>query len=108
MNKVSLAVLIVVASVLAIDAYRFYRNARVNGLEPCWSKSVNLGTAKEQWARETLATSGMPGTIEIIVPYLVDMPTCHVAGTTYIIDKVGEEPRCTVHETVSNFVPERY
>lgn len=108
MKKAILAVLILGGVALAIGAYRFYRSARVKAAQPCWGKLVNIGSAKEQWAMETSATSGTPVTVEIIVPYLRSMPTCHVAGATYIIGKVGEEPRCTVHGTVSHFAPDRY
>jgi hypothetical protein len=108
MKKASLAVLIVVGIVLAIGLYRFYGSARVKASQPCWGKLVNIAAAKDQWAVETSATSGAPVTVEIIVPYLRSMPTCDIAGATYIIGKVGEEPRCTVHGTVSHFVPDRY
>src|SRR5215204_4997677 len=108
MKKVSLVVLIAVGFVFAFGAYRFYRSARVKASQPCWSKLVYIGAAKDQWAAETSATSGAPVTVEIILPYLRSMPTCHVAGATYIIGKIGEEPRCTVHGTVSHFPPDRY
>ena len=108
MKKASLAVLIMVGIVLAIGAYRFYRGAKVKASQPCWGKLANIEAAKQQWAIDTSATSGTPATVEIIVPYLRSMPTCHVAGATFVIGKVGEEPRCTVHGTVSHFVPDRY
>lgn len=108
MKKALLAVLVVVGIVIAVGAYNFYRSARVKSAQPCWGKLVNLGAAKDQWALETSATSGTPVTVESIVPYLRSMPTCHVAGATYIIGKIGEEPRCTVHGTVSQFKADRY
>jgi len=108
MKKVSLAVLIVIGIVLAIGVYRFYGGARAKASQPCWGKLVNIAAAKDQWAVETSATSGTPVTVEIVVPYLRSMPTCHIAGATYIIGKVGEEPKCTVHGTVSHFVADRY
>jgi len=47
-------------------------------------------------------------TLSNILPYLRAAPTCHVAGATYIIGKVGEEAKCTTHGTVSNFKPDHY
>ena len=82
--------------------------ARVKSAQPCWNKLVNIEAAKEQWALETRATPGAPVTLSNILPYLSGAPTCHVAGATYVIGKVGEEPRCTVHGTVSHFNPDRY
>jgi hypothetical protein len=82
--------------------------ARVKASQPCWGKLVNIDAAKDQWAVETSATSGTPVTVEIIIPYLRVMPTCHVTGATYIVGNVGAEPRCTVHGTVSHFQPDRY
>jgi hypothetical protein len=106
MKKAILAV--AVGIVVAAGAYHQYRSARIKSSQPCWSKLVNIAAAKDQWAIETRATSGAPVTVENILPYLPSMPTCHVAGAIYIIGKVGEEPRCTVHGTVSDFKPDRY
>jgi hypothetical protein len=105
MKKAILAVLAVAA---AAGVYSLYRSSRVRSAQPCFIKLVNIGSAKEQWALEGRATSGTPVTVEIILPYLRSMPTCNVAGGTYIIGKIGEEPRCTVHGTVSQFKPDRY
>ena len=93
---------------LATCAYMLIRTQRVRAAQPCWGKLVNIESAKKQWALETSATSGAPVTIENIVPYLSRMPTCHIAGATYIIGRVGEEPTCTVHGSVSRFKPDHY
>ncbi len=69
---------------------------------------MNLQEAKEQWALKTHAAPGSSVTVSNILPYLSVMPACQVVGATYIIGKVGEEPRCSVHGTVSNFKPDRY
>jgi hypothetical protein len=108
MKKALLAVLVLVGILIAVGAYNFYRSARVKSSQPCWGNLVNIGSAKDQWAVDTRATSGTPVTVESILPYLRSMPTCHVAGGTYIIGKLGEEPRCTVHGTVSQFKSDRY
>jgi len=108
MKKTVLVILIVVGIAIAGGGYAFFRSARVKAAQPCWIKLVSIAGAKDQWALETSATSGAPVTVESIIPYLRAMPTCHVVGATYIIGKVGEEPRCTVHGTVSHFQPDRY
>jgi hypothetical protein len=102
-------VVLILAVAVVVAASVFYvQRSRVRSAQPCWGKLVNIEAAKEQWAIESKATSGTPVTIENILPYLGSMPTCHVASATYIIGKVGEEPRCTVHGTVSHFNPDRY
>jgi len=104
-----IALLIVaVAVAVAVGGYCVYRTQRVKAAQPCWIKLVRIAGAKDQWAAERGATSGTPVSVENILPYLDAMPTCHVAGATYIIGKVGEDPSCTVHGTVSHFRPDRY
>ncbi|MCL4177544.1 MAG: hypothetical protein KJ072_07330, partial [Verrucomicrobia bacterium] len=102
-------VVLILAVVVVVAAGAFYvQRSRVKSAQPCWGKLVNIEGAKEQWAIESKATSGTPVTVENILPYLANMPTCHLAGATYIIGKIGEEPRCTVHGTVSHFNPDQY
>jgi hypothetical protein len=109
MKKLIATALIVVLSLLALAAGRLFylQGRRVRSAQPCWGKLVNIEAAKEQWAIETKATSGAV-TLENIRPYLPAAPTCHVAGAKYIIGKLGDEPACTVHGTVSHFIPDRY
>ncbi len=106
MNKAILAFAAVI--VLAAGAVCLMRTQRVKSAQPCWGKLVNIQAAKEQWALETRAPSGAPVTLSDILPYLPRTPTCHVAGATYILGKVGEEPRCTIHGSVSHFKPDHY
>ena len=108
MKKVIFALLVVVGILAVAGVYRQYRGARIKASQPCWGKLVNIAAAKDHWAIDTGATSGAPVTVENILPYLRSMPTCHVAGATYIIGKVGEDPRCTTHGTVSHFKPDHY
>ena len=108
MKKAIFAVLLVVGVLAVAGVWHLYLGARVKAAQPCWGKLVNIAGAKDQWAIETRATSGSPVKVENIVPYLRSMPTCHVAGATYNIGKVGEEPRCTTHGTVSHFNPDHY
>ena len=107
-KRALIAVLVVVAIVAAAGIYSMYRGMRVKAAQPCWGKLVNIQAAKEQWAVETHASPGAPVALSDILPYLRAAPTCHVAGATYVIGKVGEEPRCTIHGTVSNFKPDHY
>jgi hypothetical protein len=99
---------LILAVVIAFGVYRFYHAARIKASQPCWNTLAQIDSAKQQWALESGATSGAPVTLESILPYLRSAPTCHVAGTTYIIGKVGEEPRCTFHGTISHFNPDLY
>jgi hypothetical protein len=108
MKKAIFAVLVVVGILAAANVCNLYRGMRVSSGQPCWGKLGNIAAAKDQWATDTGATSGAPVAVEDIVPYLRTMPTCHVAGATYIIGRVGEEPGCTTHGTVSHFNPDHY
>jgi hypothetical protein len=99
---------LILAVVVAFGVYRFYHAPRIKASQPCWNTLAQIDSAKQQWALESGATSGAPVTVENILPYLQSAPTCHVAGATYIIGKVGEEPRCTFHGTISHFNPDRY
>jgi hypothetical protein len=94
--------------VIAAGVYYLQGPLRVKSAQPCWHKLVNIESAKEQWATETKTPPGAAVTIDDILPYLQQMPTCHVAGAKYILGKIGEEPRCTVHGTVSQFKSDRY
>lgn len=108
MKKALVAVLALLAIAVLVGAWNLYRGARVKSSQPCWNKLAQIGGAKESWALETQAGPGTPVTLSNILPYLRAAPTCHVAGATYIMGKVGEEPKCTTHGTVSNFKPDRY
>jgi len=107
-KKTVFAILVVVGVLAAPDVYHLYRNARVKSAQPCWWKLMNIAGAKDQWAMDSGATSGAPVTDDNILPYLRNMPTCHVAGASYIIGRVGEEPKCTTHGTASHFNPDHY
>lgn len=96
-----------IAVIAAAGAY-LYRGARTKSSQPCWNKLVNLAAAKDQWALEHKATSGTPVTLENVLPYLSSAPTCHISGASYVIGKIGDAPKCTVHGTVSQFKPDRY
>jgi hypothetical protein len=108
MKKALIAVSVLVAIACAAGVYTLYLGARVKSAQPCWLKLVNIQGAKEQWALETHAAPGSPVTLSNIMPYFASMPKCHVAGAAYIIGKVGEEPRCTTHGTISHFNPDHY
>jgi hypothetical protein len=108
MKKTLIGVLVVVAIGVAAGLHNLYRAARVKSAQPCWIKLVNIDAAKDHWGLDTHATSGAPVTLSNILPYLSGAPTCHVTGATYVIGKVGEEPRCTTHGTISHFKPDHY
>jgi hypothetical protein len=104
----TVAVATVALAILATGRVLYLHGRRTKSAQPCWGKLVNIEAAKEQWAIETKAISSAPVTLENILPYLAGTPTCHVAGAKYIVRKIGEEPACTVHGTVSHFKPDRY
>ena len=106
LKKLVLTFVAVIA--LALCASMLIRTQRVRAAQPCWGRLVNIEAAKEQWALETDAVPGASVTLSNIVPYLSKAPTCHVAGATYAIGKVGEEPSCAAHGTVSHFKPDHY
>jgi hypothetical protein len=108
MKRAVIAISVVVAVLAAAGAYSLYRGAKVRAAQPCWIKLVSIQSAKEQWGIENHASPGALVTLSNILPYLRAAPTCNVAAATYVIGKVGEEPQCTVHGTVSNFKPDRY
>jgi hypothetical protein len=93
---------------LAICASVLIRTQRIKAAQPCWLTLVNIDGAKEEWAVATQTASGTSVTLSNILPYMSKPPTCRIAGAIYIIGKVGEEPRCTVHGTASHFKPDRY
>jgi hypothetical protein len=107
-KKPIVAVFVVVGILAVGGVYHLYRGTRVKSAQPCWGNLVDIAGAKDQWAMDTGAAFGAPVTAEAILPYLRSMPTCHVAGATYIIGRIGEEPGCTVHGTVSQFKPDHY
>ena len=108
MRKAVIAASVVLAILVVAGVHSLHRGARVKAAQPCWHKLVNIRAAKEQWALETHAAPGAAVTLSNILPYLSVAPTCHVAGATYIIGNVGEEPECTTHGTVSSFKPDHY
>jgi hypothetical protein len=79
----------------------------VTASQPCWNQLAQLEAANDQWAIENGATSGIPVTAKDISPYLKTGPMCHVANAEYIIGKIGAEPRCKVHGTISHYKPDR-
>lgn len=84
------------------------RATRVKAAQPCWNNLRRIDGAKQQWALENKAKAGDPVTLENISPYLGATPTCNVPSGRYIVGNVGEEPKCTVHGTFSQFKPDHY
>jgi hypothetical protein len=107
-RRVPIAILVLVVIAVGGGVYRCYHGARTASAQPCWNRLRIIESAKGQWALETGATSGAPVTVESLTQFWGNMPTCHVSGATYVIGKVGEEPRCTIHGTVSDFKPDLY
>lgn len=81
---------------------------RVKAAQPCSNNLMRIEGAKQQWALENKAKAGDTVALENILPYLGGTLTCNIPTGTYIVGKVGEEPKCTVHGTFSQFKPDRY
>jgi hypothetical protein len=80
----------------------------VKAAQPCCNNLRQIEGAKDQWAIENQAKTGTPVTLENIMPYLKGTPRCNVTNGQYTVGKIGEEPGCTVHGTLSNFKPDCY
>jgi len=106
MKKWSLIIL-GIAVVLVVAGANALRATRVKAAQPCSNNLRNLDGAKHQWALENKAKPGDPVTMENILPYLARTPTCNVPSGKYLVGKVGEEPKCTIHGTVSQFKPDQ-
>jgi hypothetical protein len=107
MKKWSL-VIIVLAVLLAVYVPNILHPTRVKAAQPCSNNLIRIDGAKQQRTLENKARAGDPVTLENILPYLGGTPTCNVPTGKYIVGKVGEEPKCTVHGTFSQFKPDRY
>ena len=75
--------------------------------QPCWNNLMRIEGAKQQWALENKAKAGDLVTLENILPYL-GRTQCNVPNGKYVVGKMGEDPKCTVHGTMSNFKPDHY
>ena len=83
-----------------------HRTRNVSAAQPCLGNLRQLEGAKEQWATDNSATSGAEIAFDDILPYLKKMPNCNKNGT-YSLGKIGEEPRCSIHGTASDFKDDR-
>ena len=104
-------VILLIAAVFALTAVGYFMHHAwgVRNAQPCWGNLASLAGAKEQWAIENNAALGAPVTSDNILPYVRGsrMPTCNVVNAKYILGKIGEEPRCTIHGTISHYKPDR-
>jgi len=106
--KKSLGVLFVMGVLFVIVNPFGLFGKRVKAAKPCSNNLMRIDGAKQQWALENKAKAGDPVTLENILPYLGGTPTCNVPGGKYLIGKVGKDPECTVHGTISQFKPDHY
>lgn len=106
MKKALVLASVLVAALVAPPAYNLYLGARAKAGQPCLNTLRQIEGAKNSWVLEMGASPGANVTLSNILPFLAAAPSCHVAGASYIIGKVGEEPRCRVHGTPSHFKPD--
>jgi hypothetical protein len=99
---------ITIVLVLVVAVPNALRATRAKAAQPCSNNLMRIDGAKQQWAIENKAKAGDPVTAENILPYLGGTPTCNVSNGKYIVGKVGDEPKCTVHGTFSQFKPDHY
>jgi hypothetical protein len=107
MKKWSL-VIIGLAVLLVAAVPNMLHPTRVKAAQPCSNNLMRIDGAKQQWALQNKSKAGDPVTLENILPYLGGTPTCNVPGGKYLIGKVGKDPECTVHGTISQFKPDHY
>lgn len=102
---------LVTAAILALMGF-FYpydrHGPRTMSSEPCNRRLVEIQAAKQKWAVEHNASLAADVTAKDILPYLPKgMPKCNDGGQ-YILGKVGDEPRCTVHGSLTHYKPDPY
>jgi hypothetical protein len=107
MKKWSLVIIVLVV-LLAVAVPNILHPTRVKAAQPCSNNLRLIEGGKQQWVLESKAKLGDPVTLEKILPYLRRMPTYNVPNGQYIVGKVGEDPQCTVHGTLSQFKPDHY
>ena len=106
--KKSLGVIFVLGVLFVLVIPFGLLGTRVRAAQPCSNNLRRIEGAKQQWALENKAKAGDPVTLENISPYLQGALTCNVPNGRYIVGKVGEEPRCAVHGTFSQFKSDHY
>ncbi len=91
---------------ILVGAFWVCRARNVSAAQPCCNNLRQFESAKEQWAINNNATSGTHVTSNDIIPYVKEMPHCNKNGT-YVLGRIGEDPRCSVHGTASHFKQDR-
>jgi len=97
---------IVAVGVIVVIAARYTCNTKSS--QPCANTLRMIESAKEQWALSRKSSPGSTVAVTDILEYMKAAPTCKVAGAEYTIGNIGEEPRCSVHGTPSDYKPDRY
>ena len=86
--------------VIVIVIPNFVRATHETAANACINNLRQIESAKEQWALENGKTNGTIVTENDIKPYIKldsngNLPKCP-AGGTYIIGRVGENPKCSI------------
>jgi hypothetical protein len=104
---VGIAGAVLVAAGMFISAGQA-RSAQKVMLVACMNNQSIIATAIHSAALENNWTEGEPIVIDKVTAFLRDgqLPQCH-AGGQYVIGKVGEWPRCTVHGELKMGEPNR-
>jgi hypothetical protein len=79
----------------AIAIPNFVKARTTAQMNACINNLRQIDGAKQQWALENKKEKTDTPTQSDITPYMGHMPTC-IAGGTYTINAVGEDPTCSV------------
>jgi hypothetical protein len=96
----TLAVCLFAGFVIVIVVPNFVRARYETAANSCINNLRQIDAAKNEWALETGKTNGTVATENDIKPYIKldsngNLPKCGNGGT-YIIGRVGEDPKCSI------------
>ena len=86
-------VLVFLLAVILIP--NFINSKTVSSQNSCENNLRLLDGSKQQWSLEYHKTTNDVATMEDLLPYLKGPVTCPEGGT-YILERVGESPKCSI------------
>jgi hypothetical protein len=101
-TKTTIGLLAFVLALVVVVAPNFIRARSTRATNPCLNNLRRIDAAKQQWALENNKSTDDTPTWDAVLPYIGSgtnsgvMPVCPEGGT-YILGRVGEDPRCTFH-----------
>lgn len=97
-----IAVIGVPLFVFVVAVPSFVKSANTSQLNACLNNQRSIDSGKEQWALAVNRTAGDRTDIAGVNEYLKGntTPTCSTGGR-YFYDRIGTEPRCSIHGSLS-------